>query len=250
VKPYYEQDGITIYHGDLLEVLPQLPRVQLVVTDPPYGINTKSDGSGKINPWADLCNSAYWYAAWFKAVRSRLEHDGAMWSFLNWRSQVTFQKASCDESWPIESLLVWDKEWIGPGGQRGLRPSYELVALFPMPEFAVPNRGVPDIKRSQWSSQKPNGHPAEKPVDLVSWIISTSGGDGVVLDTFMGSGTTLVAAKNLHRQAVGIEIEERYCEIAAKRLRQAVLFSASGDVQAAPSLTAATPDGQTESLFL
>jgi DNA modification methylase len=253
MKPYYEQDGILIYHGDLLEVVPTLPQIHLVVADPPYGINTRSDGSGKINPWADLCNSAYWYAAWFRAVKSRLTHDGAMWTFLNWRSMVTFQKASCDEAWPIESLLVWDKDWIGPGGSRGLRPSYELVALFAMPEFAIPNRGLPDIRRAAWSSQKPTGHPAEKPVDLVSWIIASSGGDGLVLDPFMGSGTTLVAANRLGRRAIGIEIEERYCELAARRLSQQSLFVAGNDTPAVlPSSgglfseTSTETDGQTE----
>jgi site-specific DNA-methyltransferase (adenine-specific) len=222
MTPYYSDASVTIYHGDALHIVPTLPKIDLVVTDPPYGINTKSDGMGKINPWADLCNAAYWYAAWYKAVRSRLTQSGAMWSFLNWRSMVTFQKASCDEAWPIESLLVWDKQWIGPGGQRGLRPSYEFVALFAMPDFAVADRGIPDIRRSQWSSQKPNGHPAEKPIDLVTWLIEISGG-ALVLDPFMGSGTTMVAAKALGRRAIGIEIEEKYCEIAARRLSQEVL---------------------------
>lgn len=222
MKPYFEEGAITIYHGDCLDVIGQLPKVRLVVTDPPYGINTKSDGAGKINPWADLCNAAYWYAAWFRAVRGRLTQDGAMWTFLNWRSLVTFQKASCDEAWPIESLLVWDKQWIGPGGMRGLRPSYEMVALFAMPDFSVDDRGIPDIRRSKWSSNKPSGHPAEKPLDLMSWLIRESGG-GSVLDPFMGSGTTLVAAKNLGIPAIGIEIEERYCEMAAQRIGQGVL---------------------------
>lgn len=222
MEPYYEDESVTLYHGDSLVIVPSLPKVDLVVTDPPYGVNTKSDGMGKLNPWADLTNAAYWYAAWFKAVRSRLTHGGAMWSFLNWRSMVTFQKASCDEAWPIESLLVWDKQWIGPGGQKGLRPSYEFVALFAMPDFGLADRGIPDIRRCQWSSQKPHGHPAEKPVDLVSWLLEISGGD-TVLDPFMGSGTTVVAAKNAGRKAIGIEQDERWCEVAAQRLSQGVL---------------------------
>lgn len=222
MTPYYQDEYVTIYHGDAIELLPSMPKVDLVVTDPPYGINTKSDGMGKLNPWADLCNAAYWYAAWFRAVRSRLRQNGAMWSFLNWRSLVTYQKAACDVSWPIESLLVWDKGWMGPGGMKGLRPSYELVALFAMPEFSIEDRGLPDIKLVRWSSTKPTGHPAEKPVELMSWMIEISGG-GLVLDPFMGSGTTLVAAKSLGRRAIGIEIDERYCEIAAQRLSQGVL---------------------------
>ena len=221
MKPYYEHAGITIYHGDCREVLPGLEKVDLVLTDPPYGINTKSDGMGKLSPWADYCNAAFWYQAWIGLCKSRLEHTGALWSFLNWRSMVTFQKAACDLGWPISSMLVWDKKWIGPGGTQGLRPSYEMVALWTMPEFAVSDRGIPDIRACQWSSHKPNGHPAEKPAELIKWIAEISGGE-TILDPFMGSGTTLVAAKQLNRRAIGIEIEERYCEIAAKRLSQEV----------------------------
>jgi len=222
VTPYYERDGITIYHGDCREILPGLPKVDLVLTDPPYGINTKSDGQGKLSPWADYCNSALFYQSWIGACRERLAHDGALWSFLNWRSMVTFEKASCDLSWPIESLLVWDKCWIGPGGTNGLRPAYEMVALWRMPGFSIKNRGLPDIQRWPWSSTKPNGHPAEKPLQGMEWLIKESNGKSI-LDPFLGSGTTLVAAKNLGRRAIGIEMDEKWCEIAAKRLAQGVL---------------------------
>ena len=222
-KPYYEHDGITIYHADCREILPELPKVDLVLTDPPYGINTKSDGGGKLSPWADLCNSAFWYADWIKMCRSRLQESGALWTFLNWRSMVTFQKASCDIGWPIESLLIWDKLWIGPGGTRGLRPSYEMVALFAMPQFSIEDRRLPDIQKWKWSSTKPHGHPAEKPIEGMTWLIHNGGNSQLILDPFMGSGTTLRAAKDLRRYAIGIELEERWCELAAKRLSQEVL---------------------------
>lgn len=223
VAPYYDEDGIQIFHGDCREILPGVRGAGAVVVDPPYGINTKSDGTGKINPWADLCNAAMFYEWWVGQCRRAIADDGCVWSFLNWRSLVTFQKAACDLGWPIESLLVWDKEWIGPGGSRGLRPSYELVALWCGPDFSIENRGLPDIQRFKWAGHKPTGHPAEKPVPLARWLIHHSGSDGPTLDPFMGSGTTLVAAKLEGRKAIGIEIEERYCEIAAKRLAQGVL---------------------------
>ena len=81
---------------------------------------------------------------------------------------------------------------------------------------------MPDIWAIPWSSVKPSGHAAEKPVNLILKIINESGGD-LILDPFMGSGTTLVAAKMLGRRAIGIEIEEKYAEIAANRLRQSVM---------------------------
>ena len=222
MSPYYQDDFVTIYHGDCREILPELPKVNLVLADPPYGINTKSDGTGKIAPWADLCNASLWYELWISACRERLEAEGALWSFLNWRSLPTFQKASCAISWPIESILIWDKEWIGPGGVKGLRPSYEMVALFCRELFSIGDRSIPDICRFQGLRIKPTGHPAEKPLELLKWLIRISEGSRI-LDPFMGSGTTLRAAKDLNRKAIGIEIEEKFCEIAAKRMSQEVL---------------------------
>lgn len=217
----------TLYRGDCLEVLPTLGRVTIstVIADPPYGINTKSDGSGKLNPWADLCNSALWYRAWFEQCRRVLMSNGCFWSFLNWRSLVTFQKAACDAAWPIESLLVWNKDWIGPGGSRGLRPSYELVALWVMPEFSIEDRGVPDVQTFAWSSHKPNGHPAEKPSTLVSWLIEQSS-SGVVLDPFMGSGTTAEACVSASRPFVGIELDQHWFDVACHRIENAYAKSA------------------------
>lgn len=215
------KDRQTIIHGDCREVLPLLEPVDLVLTDPPYGINTKSDGNGKLSPWADLCNASLFYETIWRELKRLLRDEGCLWSFLNWRSLVTFQKMSCDLQWPIESLLVWDKCWIGPGGTRGLRPSYEMVALFCGSVFSIENRGVYDIQRFKWSGAK-EFHPAEKPIDLLKWLLGLSDGD-TVLDPFLGSGTTLVACKLLGRRGIGIELEERYCEIAANRLRQEVL---------------------------
>ena len=117
-------------------------------------------------------------------------------------------------------MLVWDKCWIGPGGTRGLRPSYELVALICHKGFQIQNRGIYDIQRFKWSGTKPTGHPAEKPLKLMEWLIkiSTDPGD-IVLDPFCGSGTTLLAAHNTGRQWVGIEMQEEYCDLTAKRIQ-------------------------------
>jgi site-specific DNA-methyltransferase (adenine-specific) len=173
MTPYYQEAGITIYHGDALDVLGGLTAADLIVTDPPYSFGLASTAQeGKAGGWADLMNSARWYAEWLSACRRlTLLRQGAAWVFNSWRSLPILARAAWEADWPIESLLVWDKCWIGPGGSRGIRES----------------------------------------------------GAGDVLDPFMGSGTTLVAAKAENRKAIGIEIEERYCEIAAKRLRQEVL---------------------------
>ena len=210
--------------GDCLEVMQGLEAgsVDAVITDPPYLTAVSSDGSGKINPWADRLNYAFWFAAWMTAARLALKPEGCLWSFMNWRSYTTYQKAADDMRWGIESVLVWDKAWIGPGGTRGLRPSYELVGLWGMPRFALPNRGLYDIQRFPWSSTKPTGHPAEKPVTLVAWLIeqSTRPGD-LILDPFCGSGTTGVACVQTDRRFIGIELDAGYADMARARIAKA-----------------------------
>ena len=225
IEPYYEEPAGVIYCSDCLDILLKIPEksIDLVVTDPPYNFTTASAGCGKLSPWPDLCNAAHWFTTWIGATLKILKYDGAMWEFCNWRSIPTVMKAVFDAQSQIESLLVWDKEWIGPGGMSGLRPSYELVALIRNQNFTIGDRGIPDIKRSKWSSIKPSGHPAEKPYKLLEWLIEISGGD-LILDPFLGSGTTAVAAKQLGRKFIGIEIEEKYCEIAKQRLAQEELF--------------------------
>jgi len=224
MKPYYEHGGITIYHGDSREILQMIRRARLVVTDPPYVFGIASTSSeGKSGGWGDMMNAAIWYESWMlEARRITTASSGAMWVFNSWRSLSVLAKAAMSLRWPIESLLVWDKERIGPGGPRGLRPSYELAALFVQDGFALENRGLPDIWRHKWSCSKIEHHAAEKPVELLRRMIRESGG-GLVLDPFMGSGSTLIAARAEKCEAIGIEIDERYCEIAARRLAQEVL---------------------------
>lgn len=226
MNPYYQDEQVTLYHGDALEVLPVLTpgTAHAIVTDPPYVIGAVSAGSlsSKSGGWGDMMNSALWFTSWYRLTAQVLKSAGALWSFCNWRTLPVVMRAASDAGLPVESVLVWDKEWIGPGGQRGLRPSYELVVLIPREQFAVGNRGVADIWRHKVGSYKPNGHPAEKPEGLVRRIIQVSDvpSGGLVVDPFIGSGTTALAAKSLGVRCIGIEYEERWCELAASRLAQ------------------------------
>jgi site-specific DNA-methyltransferase (adenine-specific) len=192
--------------------------VDLVLTDPPYQLSTSSHYQAKLNPWADMCNSAFWFAELFRVYFRLLKEEGAIWQFLNWRSLPTIQKAAFDADSKIESLMVWDKIWIGPGGNRGLRPRYELIALLGKKGFSIEDRAIPDICQCLWAS-KPSGHPAEKPRVVCSGLIEISSiYDALILDPFCGSGTTCVAAKMLGRKYIGIDISEKYCQIARQRL--------------------------------
>lgn len=214
-----------IENTDCLLGLQNIPdkSVDLVVTDPPYGIGIKSQGGtgSKLNPWADICNASLWYTAWLKECQRVLKDDGACWSFINWRYFPTLCKAGLDTRWHVESLLIWDKCWIGPGGVKGLRPSYEQVALFVMPGFAIQDRSLADIQRFKWASHKPTGHPAEKPVDLIRWIIKSSGKSGngaVILDPFMGSGTTGAAAVLEGCNYIGFEMDPEWVAKGQQRI--------------------------------
>jgi DNA modification methylase len=226
--------GVEIICGDSLDVLPTLRAASfdLVLTDPPYVIGAVSAGNigTKAGGWGDIMNSARWFRDWYSMARRVLKPDGALWTFCNWRSLPVVMKAAADADWSIVSTLVWDKDWIGPGGSVGLRPAYELVALLPMPDFAIPNRGIPDVWKEPWSSFKPSGHPAEKPVPLLSRLIQASGKEGgAILDPFCGSGSTLRAAADLGCSGVGIEVEERWCVVARGRLQQLTLIAQAAD---------------------
>lgn len=228
MNPYYQQNGITIYHAKWQDAFSVLHDIDLVVTDPPYtfGIASTAQAASKAGTWGDLMNAAYWYAGWFNEIKRMTEHrQGAAWVFTSWRrSYPVIARAATMIDWPITSVLIWDKAMLGPGGHSGLRPAYEMVVLMSHKGFAIENRSLNDIWRFPWSTTKPHGHPAEKPESLIRKLIEESGGESV-LDPFMGSGTTLAAAKSLGIQAIGIEIERKWCDVAIQRLRENPLFT-------------------------
>lgn len=205
MKPYYEEAGIQIFHGDCREILPSLPRADLVLTDPPYGVGLIAfDDDFSVSPEGlKLCPSDI--AAVFMSPRRVVEFANAVapaWDF----ERVLWMEKSADISFP----------W------RGWLMNSEAILIFSKPtaKWPTPERYSRDCYRvGPWGKQ---GHPNAKPPEVVRDLIVKIGGE-TILDPFMGSGTTLRAAKDLGRKAIGIEIEERYCEIAANRLRQEVL---------------------------
>ena len=219
--PYYDEDGITIYHGDCREILPNLPKVDLVLTDPPYGLgaarrNFGGHGvkrhmtglvAGKAIPKRDYGDAA-WDDEPADALTLSSIMDKADWSIIFGGNYFDLGPTKC--------YLVWDK----------LRGDTDYADC----ELAWTNlKKAVRIIRYKWNGfliEKPEDrtHPTQKPLEVMKWALSHAPeGCRTVLDPFMGSGTTLRAAKDLGRKCIGIEIEERYCEIAAKRLAQGVL---------------------------
>ena len=256
-KPYYSEGGIQIFHGDCREILPHLPKVDLVFTSPPYGNQRDYELSGFV--WDEVVPPGLSLSpdrAQVLVNIGMIHREGRVVRY--WDTLIS-QMESC--GFRLFGWYVWDQGFGLPGGDWGgrLAPSHEWIFHFNKDRGKI-NKWVPTnmrgptkkcLRMRDGSIQKltspgkcgqpfkiPDSvvrvyremrrgidHPAIFPVRLPSHIIQTfTDVAAAVLDPFMGSGTTLVAAKNLGRKAIGIEIEQKYCDIAVDRLRQGVLF--------------------------
>lgn len=210
MKPYYDDGrGIVIWHGDCREILPTLPKVDLVLTDPPYGIDHPCDFKARGRSVLAQCrdyprvhgdNKPFNPSEW-------ISMPCILWGANHYASRLTDQSG-----W-----LVWDKERPDDLDQATCELAWSNVI-----------KGVRRF-RYLWNGMIRDGddeleHPTQKPLALMTWCLQLRWTKDLntILDPFMGSGTTLRAAKDLGRKCIGIEIEERYCEIAARRLSQEV----------------------------
>lgn len=210
--PYYQDEAVTLYHADCLDVLPTLGRFDLLLTDPPYGIREaagKNASRGKLAVSRDYGNES-----WDDSVqqdRIDLARSLSRWHVVFGGNYYTLPPSSC---W-----LVWDKdnnsndfadcELAWTNLKKAVRRLvYRWNGMLQQP-------GRPKEQRE---------HPTQKPEPVMVWALSQAPQDvKTVLDPFAGSGTTGVAAKRLGRKCVLIEREEKYCEIAARRLSQGAL---------------------------
>ncbi len=212
MKHYYEHGGITIIHGDCREVLPGLPKVNLVLTDPPYGINHPTNYHERGRDNLSACRD-------YAPVHGDSEPFDPRWLLMVGTGRILWGgNWYADKLPPSGGWLVWDKERPDALGQATCELAWTDCI-----------KGVRRL-RHLWDGFRRKGreslyHPTQKPEAVMRWCMSLrwTKDMGTILDPFMGSGTTLVAAKDLGRQAIGIEIEEKYCEIAAKRLSQEVI---------------------------
>ena len=207
MKPYYQDSACTIFHGDCREILPQLPKVDLVLTDPPYGIGR--DGSKFSTGPTGGGRKAYEFLGWDKMRPPKEIFDLI---FLVSSSQIIWGgNYFCDILPPTMRWLVWDK------GQRIAQSDGELA-------WTSEQKALRIFTENRMAIQQDGAvHPTQKPESLFKWCLNFFPEAKTILDPFMGSGTTLRAAKDLGRKAIGIEIEEKYCEIAVRRLKQEVL---------------------------
>ena len=217
--PYYERDGITIYHGDARDIAPLLVGIDAVISDPPYGMKNNCDytrftmgpnGHGKASSRS------------YKPVHGDDESfDPSPW--LDFPRVVLFGSNHFAQRLPVGTTLIWIKR--KDGGFGSFLSDAEVA-------WMKGGHGVYCQRDTSLMGETRNrAHPTQKPVPLMRWCIEKAKvpEGGLILDPFMGSGTTLIAAYQSGRRAIGIELEERYCEIAANRLSQQVLpmFAAS-----------------------
>lgn len=223
MRPFYAEDGITIYHGDCREVMPAL-EADALITDPPYGLMARD---GKVQMRGAVVDPDYgewdraadflWLDAVPEAVRSAVVfHDYALCT--------TAQDALRGRGWTVKGCAFWDK------GDSGINPRHTFVNAIEQATYARRGRdwawngGGATVNVFHRNRGPAPWHPTQKPEDLMVWLVRlTSAVDQVVIDPFMGSGSTLVAAKRIGRRAIGIELDRSYCETAVARLRQRVL---------------------------
>lgn len=225
MTPYYQDDAVTIYHGDCREVLPQLPQagVDLVMTDPPFSVPVKYEDALGSYPrsWGDLVVMEPFFAEAFREIGRVTKREGQVYICCNDDSYPVFFKVAYS-IWPSSRMLVWYK----PTGRRGRgwRRSFELVLHCRSPQTQYAEGFRQDVIGIMPVRTLNRQHPAEKPGDLWDFLAANVAvAHPTVLDPFLGGGSVLDYAKRQGWRAIGIEIEERYCEIAARRCAQEVL---------------------------
>lgn len=242
IEPYYDQDGITIYNADCREVLPELEGIGAMITDPPYssGGLTRSDRNQKTSAKYQISTGknygefsgdnrdqrAYcsWVADWCRSVINVLPQGGLCFVFTDWRQLPTTTDAIQWGGFIWRGIVTWHK----PSGRR-LQNRFASDTEFvvwgsngAMPFDLEASAGPSAVVTANAPSGNDRVHIAQKPPSVIAHLMALT--EGTILDPFMGSGTTLVAAKLEGRKAVGIEINEKYCEAAVNRLAQGVLF--------------------------
>ena len=209
MKPYYQSDNVVIYHADCREILPDLPRVGSVITDPVWP-NASPDLIGAENPYGLLASSA---ALW-KCTRAAVH--------LGTDSDPRILRAVPDK---LAFFRVVSLDYAHVSFKGRLIYAGDVAYLFGEPPPAATGHMI--IGGQVWDrsrGSKENSHPTPRKINHVKWLVSRwSAPTDTVLDPFMGSGTTIEASVYLGRSAIGIEVDERYCELAARRLDQQVL---------------------------
>lgn len=217
MKPYYQDDYVTLFHGDCLEVT-DWTTADVLVTDPPYGIAhaTRETYGGNMHGKGALSE---------KNVIANDQDTKARDEVLTlWGAKpfIMFGAWKIQRPEPIDALLVWHKAGMPPGPTNAaFMTQHEEIYVkgSGFRKSAPPLRSVITTKEHRPTAVMDAGHPTPKPIGLMETLIDRCT-QGVIAEPFAGSGATLIAARNLGKKAIGVELEERYCELIATRLSQ------------------------------
>jgi site-specific DNA-methyltransferase (adenine-specific) len=208
VNPYYKDKQVTIYHGDCREIVPTLGHFDLMLTDPPYGMEFVSNH--RSIKYAPIVNDDAFPVETIVSFIKQV--DRAAYVFCRWDNISQMPKP--------KSVLAWVKNnWSMGDLKHEHGRQWEACCFYPQANHEFIKR-IPDVITCERTGN--NLHPTEKPEGVLLTILKANVGE-TILDPFAGSGTTGRAAKDIGRKAVLIELDERYCEIAARRMTQMVL---------------------------
>lgn len=214
---YYRDDHITIYHGDCREIAPTLEGIDAVISDPPYGMNWPCENVRFCGGSEEAKKRRPKNPKVYEKTIFGDNHTFNPDPWINFDKVILWGSNHYAKQLPIGTTLVWVKRFDDAFGS--FLSDAEIA-------WMKNGHGVYCFRDlSMQGETLTRTHPTQKPIPLMKWCIEKAGMPKLILDPFMGSGTTLRAAKDLGLKAIGIEIEERYCEIAAKRMAQEVLFS-------------------------
>src|SRR3990167_926358 len=222
-KPYYLdlEYGQVIYCADNRDILKFIPdkSIDLVLTDPPYGVSFKKKGEPYMI--GDHINPLPWL---YPVLYKILKDDGAIFVFSS-MSYVTESLLPFQTFFKLHNIIIWDKiNPIYPRSKGHFRLQYEPILYGSKGLHNLKSKKSGDIIQCKIPRGKERCHPTQKPTELLMTILkSTLDTKDLILDPFLGSGTTAVCAKKLGRKCIGIEISEAYCSIAAQRLSQSVM---------------------------
>ena len=220
-KPYYQSRGITLYHGDNREILPQLDAetFDFVLTDPPYLVSYSGRWGSGLQPIEGDSDSS-WVVPVFSQLNRVLTPNAFCLSFYGWPHAEIFLSAWREVGFHPVSVFVLIKSHMGLGYYT--RAQHEQAYLLAKGKPPKPSPAISDVL--DWIGGPPLFHPNQKPLPAITRLVKTFSNDNsFLLDPFCGSGTSLLAAQRFGISAMGIEIEERFCEVAANRLSQQVL---------------------------
>jgi site-specific DNA-methyltransferase (adenine-specific) len=224
VTPYYADDLVTLFHGDCNEVLRSVGNesIDCILTDPPYGVSYLS--GFRQESFLPIANDHAVPVAWVAELMRISRFRTSVYWFACDESLEETRRALLAAGFGLNTMLVWDKQATNAGNLADYATRTEFIVFATKGPTRLNGSRDPNLLSIPRINPKLMVHPTEKPIPLLQYlVVKSTDPDEVVLDPFAGSGSTLMAARSLGRRAVGIEIEERYCEIAARRLAQDVL---------------------------